>query len=96
MSKLQQAFLKDFENTTVTTQQIYAWYRYNKTRPDRPPYRSEIHELIINPLIFKGLIIRLSKGIYLIKPISTPTEKDASLSSGTASDWDDYIQSKLK
>lgn len=92
MSKLQDLFISDFIDKNFTAKEVYRWYCEVKSNPDRKPYRSEIYSLILDPLLHKGVIIKLTKGVY---QVANQSEGVISTSS-TGDDWDSYIKSKLR
>lgn len=111
-SNLQQQFLSTFlDREVITTREIYEWYCEVKSNPENLAYRSAIHSLIINPLMHKGLLLKLSGGIYQIntEAVSEVSEAPASFKEVKVSSEDmtneeltddeafeRYIQQKLK
>lgn len=109
MSKLQTTFMKHFEGQPViSTQEIYDWYCAVKSNPENLPYRSAIHYLIINPLLHKRVLQKVSNGLYTlgkmseeeIENLDSCESPDVELPELTerseAEDWEKYIQQKLQ
>jgi len=96
VSKLQENFLNDFKDSTFTANQVYKWYCEAKSNPERKPYRSEIYNLILDPLLHKGVLIKLTKGLYQVAVPAQYVVKEGKASTSTEDDWDSYIKSKLK
>ena len=77
MSQLQDQFIQDFaEQGQVTTKEIYEWYCNIKHNPYQPPYRNQIHPLIINPLLHKGILVKIDFGTYRISPKLVPPKEE--------------------
>jgi hypothetical protein len=87
MSKLQSSFIKEFNNKTFTTKEVYEWYKLNKLNPQRLPSRSEVYSIILNPLLHKGILLRLDVGYYSLSCESLQEKEE--------DEFDHYIKSKL-
>ena len=70
---------------TFTAGQAFEWYKENKAG-ERLPDRSDVYRLIIDPLLYKGEIEKLSRGIYAVSIKPLTVEED---------EWDSYLSKKL-
>lgn len=96
MSQLQKQFLHHFKGQDeVTTSEIYHWYREHKQNPKVLPYRNQVHPLIINPLLNRGIMVKISHGVYhIFKQVELPPEE---VEVETEEDeFNTYIRTKLK
>lgn len=88
---LQESFIASFQDVQyITTKDIYEWYSTAKRGGSLHTYRSAIYALIIVPLMQKGLLIKLSKGLYTLDQSATRVEATSN------DEWETYIKSKLE
>jgi len=103
---LREQFLIAFNKDRLfTTDDVYRWYKKAKSNPHILPDRGAIHRLILNPLLHKGAIQRLDKGLWtfstpeeesvLAPPLDRDGEKDKDVSKDE-DEWEKYINRKLK
>jgi len=90
MSKLQDSFVNHFKRQQYfTTKEAFEWYRINKSNADILPPRCAVHQLIINPLLHRGSITKISRGVYLVNAVNTNNNDDLD-------EFDKYVANKLK
>ncbi len=95
---LQQQFEDTFkERDVITTKDIYNWYCSVKGGKSQVAYPTSIYGLVINPLLAKGIIIKITKGVYKLnhftfesKVLETIEEQQEEMD-----EWDLYIKQKL-
>lgn len=77
---IQDQFLKQFNtNEKITTKDIYEWYTQVKGGQSSFTYYSSIFSVIINPLVRKGILKKVSKGVYEVStliPVPTTTNRN--------------------
>jgi len=61
----------DFVNSLSEGQFTYRWARdwLVAVRFGRPVYRAQVYDLLINPLIMRGLVARVGRGLYFLSSL---------------------------
>ena len=93
MSKLQTDFINTFKHQQhFTTKEVFEWYCLIKQNPERLPQRIAIHQLIINPLMREGRVVRVDKGLYTLVETAELTK---SKMSPEKDEFDEYIAQQI-
>jgi len=104
---ISQTFLTHFNNQQeITTAEIIAWYATYKNSKNFYTRHTTVHQMIINPLIATGELIRKEKGLYIINKINKkdtfkvntfndPLE-DTFVETNETDDFEAYLESKIK
>ena len=65
MAGLQEKFVKCYEGEIVSSSEIANWYESNKSGASFA-YRPAVHTIIIEPLMRRGFLERISRGLYRV------------------------------
>lgn len=85
MTNLQTNFVNAFrDRPNFATKEVYDWYCLVRPRQTNFPHRYLVHTLILNPLLWQGILQRVSKGMYTFGRV------------GKADEWDEYVANKVK
>lgn len=98
---LQERFTQDFKDMEyITTKDIFEWYTMAKRGDNPHTYRAAIYSLIINPLLMKGILKKMNKGVYSLRVDCKRSDKDLSEEvkgqEQELDEFDKYIQQKIK
>jgi hypothetical protein len=92
------------QGTILTTKDILKWYRENKKGDSDYTYHTTIYQLIINPLVKKGYLEKMDRGIYKINTTNPLTFQNTNFNdvrfikefnNEDLDEWDVYIKSKI-
>lgn len=96
---LQERFVQNFKDMEyISTKDIFIWYNIVKSGGPSA-YRASIYALIINPLLMKGILKKVGKGIYTLldQPlVCKDLTEEAICQEQELDDFDRYIQEKIK
>lgn len=97
---LQEKFTSYFQGVGyISTKEIFDWYTLVKSGDNPNTYRASIYALVINPLLMKGVLKKVEKGIYTLNQTAECkdlTEEEVSCQEQELDDFDRYIQEKIK
>jgi len=98
---LQERFTQDFKDMEyISTKDIFEWYTMVKRGDNPHTYRAAIYSLVINPLLMKGLLKKMSKGVYSLridcKHVNKDLTEEVLCQEQELDDFDRYIQEKIK
>jgi len=84
---LREKFYKHYKGKIFTTKEALSWYQQHKANPSAKATYSNLYQLILWPLSFEGLLVKLTAGSYKleVEAIQQPLE-----------DWDKHIAKKMK
>jgi len=96
---LQERFIEYFHGVEyISTKDIFKWYNIVKSGGPST-YRASIYALIINPLLMKGILKKVEKGVYTLlnQPlVCKDLTEEAICQEQELDDFDRYIQEKIK
>ena len=98
---LQERFTQDFKDMEyISTKDIFEWYTTVKRGDNPHTYRAAIYSLVINPLLMKGQLKKMGKGVYSLRVDCKYVNKDLTeevlCQEQELDDFDRYIQEKIK
>lgn len=94
------AYFKGFEE--ITTADIFKWYKEVRSGSSKHTYHSNIYNIVIYPMVARGTISRVRRGVYTLQPTpSMPKDNiqsdiDITVDPSQWDEWDHYINDKLK
>ena len=92
---LQEQFVDTFkESDVITTQDILIWYKAVKKGTTLYVSYSTPYNLIIYPLIAKGILVRVDKGLYKLSTNGEPSPEGKEITK-EEEEWESYIKNKL-
>lgn len=96
---LQDKFIDYFNGVDyISTKEIFEWYTLVKSGDNPNTYRASIYALVINPLLMKGVLKKVEKGIYTLTQSTECKDltEEAVCQEQELDDFDKYIQEKIK
>ena len=91
---LQQRFLKECADRVMSTKEVFDWYCKARAPSTKLPDRSIVHRLLLDPLLYQGLVTKLERGLYAIDPPAEALRLAEQLVSAE-DEWEKYVQAKL-
>lgn len=99
-------YFKDFEE--INTSDIFKWYKEVRSGSSKHTYHSNIYNIVIYPMVARGTIVRVRRGVYRLQTTLALAEQNTLEQFSTDADivvdshqwegndeWDEYIKEKM-